>query len=119
GEVIEQRLLVFRQPEEIVLLADPLRLERGMQRTVAVDEILFLLELLAADAVPAFVDALVDVTRVVNALRDVAGADLVPRLGGADEIVERDVETRPRRPEHLFHLIAVGQRIETLFDRLL
>ena len=28
GEVIEQRLLVLRQPEEVVLFADPLRLER-------------------------------------------------------------------------------------------
>src|SRR5205814_980892 len=60
GEMIEQRLLVLREPEEVVLLADPLGLQRRVQRAVAVDEILLLLEFLAADAVPAFVDALVE-----------------------------------------------------------
>ena len=68
GEVIEQRLLVLRQPEEVVLLADPLRVQRRVERAVAVDEILLLLERLAADAVPALVDALVDVAGVVEPL---------------------------------------------------
>ena len=67
GEVIEQRLLILRQPEEVVLLADPLGLQRRVQRAVAVDEVLLLLELLAADAVPALVDAFVDVAGVVDA----------------------------------------------------
>jgi hypothetical protein len=48
--MIEQRLLIFRQPEK-VLLADPFGLERGVEQTVTVDEILLLLELLAAHAV--------------------------------------------------------------------
>src|SRR6185503_19428228 len=96
GEMIEQRLLVLRQPEEEVLLANPLRLQRRMQRAVAVDEILLLLELLAADAVPPLVDALVDVARFVEPLRQLGDADLVAWLGGADEVVERDVEMTPR-----------------------
>ena len=41
-----------------------------MQRTLAVDEVFIRLELLAADAVPALVDAFVDVAGVVDARRD-------------------------------------------------
>ena len=119
GEVIEQRLLVLRQPEKVVLLADPLGLERRVQRAVAVGEILLLLELLAADAVPAFVDALVDVAGVVDALHEIGDPRLVPRLRGADEIVERNVEPPPRRAEHILHPVAVRQRIQPFLARLL
>jgi hypothetical protein len=87
-EVIEQRLLVFRQAEEVVLLADPLRLERRVQGAVAADEILLLLELLAADAVPPFVHPFVDVAGVPDALCQMRHADAMPRLRGADEVVE-------------------------------
>src|SRR2546425_3922608 len=118
-EVIEQRLLIFREPEEVVLLADPFGLQRRVERTVAVDEILFLLELFAADAVPAFVHALVNVAGIVDALRDLGDTGLVPRFGRADEVVEGDVETLPRGPEPLLHLVAVRERIEALLDRLL
>src|SRR5262249_27803822 len=118
-EVIERRLLVLRQPEEVVLLANPLRLERRMERTVAVDEILLLLELLAADAVPAFVDAFVDVAALIDPAGNLGGARLVSRLRGADEIVERHVQPGPCAPEHLLHLIAVGERIEPFLLRLL
>src|SRR5439155_25927201 len=94
-EVIEERLLILRQAEEVVLLAGPLRLQRRMQRAVAVDEVFLLLELLAAATVPTLVDALVDVARRVDALRDLGHAGSVPRLGGACEGVERDAEMPP------------------------
>src|SRR5262245_45943659 len=119
AEVLDERLLILREPEEEVLLADPLGLQRRVQWTVAVDEILLLLELLAADAVPALVDALVDVAGVVAALCQKAGTDVVPGLGRADEIVERHIEPLPRRAELLLHPIAVRDRIEALLDRLL
>src|SRR5215471_1459372 len=60
GEMVEKPLAVSRQAEEVVLLANPLRL-RLMQGTGAVDEIAFLLELLAADTVPALVHTFEDV----------------------------------------------------------
>ena len=69
-EVIEQRLLILRQAEEVVLLPDPLRRRVGCSGQLAVDEILLLLERLAADAVPALVDAFVDVAGGVDALRE-------------------------------------------------
>jgi hypothetical protein len=119
GEVIEQRLLVLRQPEEEILLADPLRFHRRVQRAAAVDEILLLLELLAADAVPALVNALVDVAGFVEPLRELGDAGPVPRLGGADEVVERDVEVPPGGGELLLHPIAVGERLEPELDRFL
>ena len=119
GEVVEQRLLILREPEEIVLLANPFGLQRRVQRTVAVDEILLLLELLAADAVPPLVDALENVAGVPQTPRQFRDTGFVTRLGGADEIVERHVQTRPRVPELLLHLVAVGQRVEPGFHRLL
>src|SRR5205814_5936617 len=64
GKVLEQRFLVLRQPEEVILLLDPLR-RRQMQRTLAVDEILFLLEGFAANAVPPLVHALVNIAGLV------------------------------------------------------
>ena len=97
GEVVEQRLLIFRQAEEVVLLTDPLRRDRRVQRTAAVDEVLLLLELLTADAVPALVDAFVDVAGVVDAARQLGDAGPVPRLRRADEVVERESTLSPRR----------------------
>src|SRR5262249_19112732 len=105
--------------EEEVLLADPLGLQRRMQRAVAVDEILFLLELFAADAVPALVQAFVNIARVVDASGDFGDAGAVARLGGAAEIVERGVEPAAGPANHLLHAIAVRERIEPLLLRLL
>ena len=118
-EQVEQRLLVFRQPEEVILLTDPFRLERRMQRALAVDEIFFLLELLAADAVPTLIHAVVDVTRVVDAPGELGHTGLVPRFGRADEIVERDVEALPGPAELLLHPVAVREWIQTQVGGLL
>ena len=117
-EMVEERLLVFRKPEEMVLLADPFGLDRRVQLAIAVDEILLLLELFATDAVPAFVDAFVDVAGAVNPPRQIGHSGLVPRLRGPDEIVERDVEAPPRLPELRLHTIAVRERIQPLFGGL-
>ena len=56
---------------------------------------------------------------VGNSLYERRDARFVARLGRADEVVERDVEALPRPAELLLHLIAVRQRIESLFGRLL
>src|SRR5437763_6703749 len=95
GKMIEQRTLVLREAEEVVPLLDPLQRERRVQRTFAVDEIFFLLEGLASLAIPAFVRPFVDIARVMDAARQVGDAVLVPRLGRADEVVERHVEPPP------------------------
>ena len=138
GEVIEQRLLIFREPEEVVLLADPVGRGRQVQRTLAVDEVLLLLERLAADAVPAFVDAFVDVAGLAaSAATRSLHARAVTRLGRPDEIVERHVEhasttsrntcsirsqyasgSSPRstaRPEHVLRVLVVAHQ-ETGLD---
>ena len=90
-----------------------------MQRTAAVDEVLLLLEFLAADAVPPLVNAFVDVARVVEAPRQFGDAGMVTRFGGADEVVERHLEPLPGAAEFLLHPIAVRPRIESGLDRLL
>src|SRR5262249_49739759 len=117
-EMIQEPLLVLREPEEVVLLADPLGRQRRMERTLAIDEVLLLLELLAADAVPALVDALVDLSLVVEPASKLRDARTMARLRRPDEVVEGDVELPPGAPELLFHPVAVGDRIEPLFGGL-
>ena len=66
---LEQLLLERRQPEEPVALLDPLR-HRVVLGALAVDEIGFGLERLAADAVQPCVHVLVDVPVVVQLLQE-------------------------------------------------
>ena len=68
---LEQLVLIRRETEEVVLLLDPLGL-RVVERAHAVDELLLGLEGLAADAVEAGVDVLVDVAVVVDPLQELA-----------------------------------------------
>src|SRR5262245_52586691 len=110
--MVGERLLILGQPEKVVLFANPLRRQRWVKGTLAVDEIFLLLELLTAHAVPALVDALVDVAGVVDAARDLGDADAVARLRRADEVVERDVEPLPRLAELLLHPVAIGRSEE-------
>ena len=58
-----------------------------MIRALAVDELVLGLELLAADAVEAGVDVLVDVAVVVDALQELLDEALVALVGRADEEV--------------------------------
>src|SRR4029453_6129216 len=99
---------------EIVLLLDPLQLGRGMQRTFAVDQILFLLERFAPLAVPPLVAAFVDVSRVMDPLHDLGDARAMPRLRGADDIIEGHVEMPPGARELVLHPVAVLERRESL-----
>src|SRR5207249_2024913 len=54
SKVLANPLLILRQPEEVVLLLNPLR-RRQVLGTLAGDEIAFLFKGLAADAIPALV----------------------------------------------------------------
>ena len=135
-EVLDQPVLVLRHLEEVVLLLD--EGERGLViGALAVHDLLLGVEALAAVAVPAAVLAEVDLARVVEALQDLLHHLLVPRLGGADEVVVGDAEapprlledaprSRPRRPaarlpglgRHLGDLVAVlvgaGEEIDAV-----
>ena len=82
----EQALLVRREPEEPVLLLDPLGLG-VVQRALSVDELRLRLERFAADAVETRVHVLVDVTRVVHPLEEVGDECLVALVGRPDEEV--------------------------------
>ena len=111
-EMVAQLLGVFRQPEEVVLLADPLGL-RPVNRAIPVDEVLLLLEGLARHAVPAFVMPLEDVAGGGHLLHELLHAGRVPRLGRPNEIVEGNVQTFPDVEELHGHAIAVRERILT------
>ena len=78
-----------------------------------------MLEAFAGNAVPAFVDSLVDVSGVADSVQQGGDADFVSLFGGADEVVERDVETAPDIPELLLHLVAVCERFELFLEGLL
>ena len=110
--VIEQALPVLRQPEEMVLLLDPLR-RLAVDRAVAVLEVLLRLERLARDAVPPLVVAVIDVAGVGQSRDQGRHAGPVARLRRADEVVERDVEPRPDVTERLLHVVAEGERLDT------
>ena len=104
-------LLVGGEPEEVVVLLQPLRLEGRMVRAAAVDELLIGLELVAAGAVPAGVDALVDVAGRLGAAHHLDRGHRVVRIGGADEPIEADAEALEGR------LPGGGPRIDQLVRR--
>ena len=62
-EVPEQKIAIRAQPEEPVVLLHPLERARGMQHALSVDDLVVLLERLAADAVVPRVRLLVEVIR--------------------------------------------------------
>src|SRR5207302_8161794 len=97
-DVPNQPVLVLRHPEEVVLLLE--ELEPGeVLGARAVDRLLLRVETLAADPVEPSVRAEVDLAPVVERLEDRLDDALVPRLGGADEVVVRDAEPPPRLAE--------------------
>src|SRR5689334_772583 len=91
----EQGVLVLRQPEEVVLLLQPLNgpAVNGAERSV--DELGFDLELLAAHAVRPAIGARVDLAPVVQALDELLDRPFMAFLGGADEVVVGDKEPLP------------------------
>src|SRR5690606_3071026 len=109
---------VLRETEEVVLLTNPVGL-RQVDRTFAVDEILLLLEGLAGHAIPALVDAFVDVARLAAPAHQLLDRGAMARLSRTDEVVERDVEALPCRPELLLHPVAVRHGLEAELARLL
>ena len=111
-KVSTEGFLVFRQTEEIVLLAQPLRLG-PVNRTQAVDEVLLLLERFAGDAVPPFVVSFVDVAGLRHPPHELLYPGLVSGFGCPDEVVERDIEAAPDLDEFDGHAIAVRLRIFT------
>ncbi len=118
GVVREQRVTVLRELEEPVLLLDPVGL-RLVDRAIFVDEILFLLEALAADAIPALVRALEQVVGILlpHRVEDRAHAGVMTLLRRADEIVERDVQRLPPFAELRLHPVAPRERREPFLLR--
>jgi len=111
-----QELVAIRgQAEEMILLFNPL--DGPMQRALPLDEILVLLEGLAADAVPAFVKAFVDVSGGSDTPHELLHGLLVTRLGGTNEVVVRHLEVIPDGPELVLHEIAVRERVKALLAR--
>src|SRR5438132_968370 len=89
---LEQPVLICREPEEVVLLLEPLGgpLVDGAN---AVDELGFGLELLAAEAIEPRVDVLVNIAVVVDALQELLHETRMTLVACADEEVIGRVQT--------------------------
>src|SRR5207244_2797695 len=111
----EQLLLVRREPEEPVPLLDPLCGDE-MDRAVAVHQLGLALELLAADAVPAGIDVLVDVVAAVLAdpAEEVLDERLVTVIGRPQEEVVRGAELLRQLPPDDGDPVRVLLRLEPL-----
>ena len=97
ADELAQPVRIRRQPEEPVLLFDPLQRARRMQNAFAVDDLVVLLERLAADAVPARVRLLVEIVRRVleDRFDQRPHTSLVIVRGRSDELVVRDGQLPP------------------------
>ena len=113
GVELEQLVLVGGEPEEVVLLLDPLG-DGVVQRALAVDELVLGLERLAADAVEARVDVLVDVAVVVDALQELADERLVAFVARPDEEVGLGVQPWRQAAPGLGDLVDVLLSAEAL-----
>ncbi len=106
GVVLEQAVLVAREPEEVVLLGDVLDHGAVDRAAEAVVELVLLVVELAAHAVEALVAVELDVAVVVDPLEELLHRPAVAGLGGADVVVVGDVEAVPRGAEQ--RAVAVG-----------
>ena len=88
---LEQPVLIGGEPEEPVLLLQPLG-HGAVVGALAVDELGLRLERLAADAVEAGIDVLVDVAVVVDPLQEVLDEGLMTVIRRPDEEVDRRVD---------------------------
>ena len=110
---LQQRLLVAREPEEVVLLLDPLR-DGAVLGTLPVHELVLVLERLAADAVETRVGVLVDVAVVVDPLDELLDESLVALIRRADEEVDAGTDLLRDLAPLLRDLVDVDLRIQPL-----
>src|SRR5690606_27116291 len=110
--VREQLVAVSREAEAGGFLLRPLdgRAERLPANAIGADGRLILLEVrLLAHGVPAGVTVEVDVARIGHAPPELLAGGVVARLGRADEIIVRDIESGEQLTEA--RRAAVGQRL--------
>ena len=99
GVELLELLLEGGEPEEPVLLLLAVERDAVDRAGVALRDLVLGLEVRAAGAVPALVQALVDVPVVVHALHERLDALLVARVARADEEVVGGVDARHQRLE--------------------
>jgi len=97
---------MLTHPEEVILLRDFNHGSKAV-RTLSFDEILLSPESLIGNTVPSLVVVLIDLSPIVEVLKDFLNHSLMPEFRGTDEVVVGDIQTLPERLEALDHLIAV------------
>ena len=110
--------LVASQGEEVILLLEPDRFDGRVVRTVAVDQLALLKELLRRHAVPALVAAFVDVAPGLDLCEQRLDPPNVVRVLGPYEPVVRDAEAGLDLPVDLGHPVGVGAGVLPLLSCL-
>ena len=105
-DVLDEPLLVFAHLKEVVALLYLNNFPTAI-RTVAFSQVFFSPESLIGDAVPARIGTLVNIPAVEELLKKVLYYIDVALLGGANEVVVRDVKTAPEVLKTDNHFVAV------------
>ena len=115
-DVLQQRLLILREPEEVGRLAHPLHLLPTLRvRALPVLQILLVEERLIRHAVPPVITAEIQVAVVAYLLEERLHRAVLPRLARADEIVVRDIQPPPILSELRRDAAREFQRVLPLF----
>ena len=120
--MVEQRLLVFGQPEEPALLDRPFdrrALRRQLRAVFADDQLVFFVIGLVADRVPTLVAVEVEVPPLLHRLPDRLARAIMIGLRGADEAIVRDVKSIAHLLEKTRHFVGKCARLDAFAARCL
>ena len=106
-DVMDEPVLIFAHPKEVVTFLTIFRLGLMIRATV-VHELLFHIKPLAADTIVAFVVAEIDVPGVIDLLQNQADGIHMILVSRPDKIVVGNSELWPEGPELSADLISVG-----------
>ncbi len=114
-DIVNQPLLVFAHPEEIILLRDDAQLLLMLRALAAFIQFLLRVESLTANAIVAAIFIEVDISAVVDLLQNRLNNLLVIIISGADKEIVTDVQFLPQflKTDHRF--ITVLPRLYTPF----
>jgi hypothetical protein len=106
--------LILAHPKEVVLLRD-LGYRAKAIRTFAVSQVFFGPEAFARDAIPSVVIVLINLSAIIEVLKNLLNDFFMADFRGTDEIVVRNIHSLPEGLKSQDHFIAVCFRIHPSF----
>jgi hypothetical protein len=98
--------LILTHPKEVVLLRDLIHRTEAI-RTLSLYQILFGPEAFTGDTVPTIIIVLIDLSTIVEILKDLLNHLLMTYFCCTDEIIVGDIQSLPEGLESNHHLVAV------------